>query len=274
MDQILGQGPAAGNDVAVAVGGAVRPPSAQSVPASRRPGGEVIRSASMGSMGGMSMAHPGGASHMSMSVGGMSMTGHGATDILPSWLAVLWTLVFIAVLVIHARHVADSTGQRRVWHSGHVVMAAGMIVMYAPASIDSFHIPSGFWQILFADGVLAIVAWMLAQALGRRPVNVLWLMMAVDFGAMAYMWSPTGFQAPITWIFVAYFVWQGVMWASDRIRTLDHRALWGGSASITPGGAVAISTAEPLVCFKDLRLSMLAMTLGMAYMLAAMQLMM
>lgn len=231
-------------------------------------------------MGSMSMSHPGaghsGGGHMSMTVGGMRMSAavHGTTNILPSWLAVLWTLVFIAVLVIHARHVIDSEGQRRVWHSGHVAMALGMIFMYAPASIDSFDVPAGFWQIVFADLALAILAWMLAQALARRPVNVLWLMLAIDMGAMAYMWSPSGFQAPITWVLVAYFALQGGLWVTDRMRSIDHRALWSGSASITPGGAVAIVAAEPLVCFKDLRFSMLAMTLGMAYMFAAMQLMM
>ena len=226
-----------------------------------------------GSMNGMSMAHSGGSSHMSASVGAMQMTtAHGAINILPAWLAVLWTLAFIAILVIHARHIAESTGQRRVWHSGHVAMALGMIFMYAPASIDSFDIPSGFWQIAYADVALAILAWMLAQAVARRAVNVLWLTMAIDMAAMAYMWSPSGFQAPITWALVAYFVLQGGLWVTDRMRTVDHRTLWGGGASITPGGAVAIEAAEPLVCFSDLRYSMLAMTLGMAYMFAAMQL--
>jgi len=225
------------------------------------------------SMNGMSMSHPGGSSHVAM--GAMKMTaGHGATNILPSWLAVLWTLVFLVVLVIHARHISESSGQRRIWHSGHVAMALGMIFMYAPASIDSFDIPTGFWQIAFADVALAILAWMLAQAMARRAVNVLWLTMAIDMGAMAYMWSPTGFQAPLTWVLVAYFAVQGGLWVTDRMRAIDHRTLWGGGASITPGGAVALEAAEPLVCFSDLRYSMLAMTLGMAYMLAAMQLMM
>jgi Domain of unknown function (DUF5134) len=228
-----------------------------------------------GSMNGMSMSHSGGSSHMSTSVGAMKMTAaHGSTNILPSWLAVLWTLVFIAILVIHAHHIAESTGQRRIWHSGHVAMALGMIFMYAPGSIDSLDIPTGFWQIAFADLGLAILAWIVWQAVARRAVNVLWLTMAIDMGAMAYMWSPSGFQAPITWVLVAYFVVQGGLWVTDRMRSLDHRTLWGGEASITPGGAVAIEAAEPLVCFSDLRFSMLAMTLGMAYMLAATQLLM
>jgi hypothetical protein len=147
-----------------------------------------------------------------------------------------------------------------------------MIFMFAPASLDHFNVPSGFWQLAFANGALAILAWILAQGLAGRAINVLWLVMAVDLGAMAYMWSPSGFQAPITWLLVAYFIAQSLLWASDRMRSVDHRTLWGGGISVTPGGAVAMSAAEPLVCFRDLRLSMAVMTLGMAYMFAAMQL--
>jgi Domain of unknown function (DUF5134) len=225
--------------------------------------------------GGMSMSHTAGG-HMTMTVGGMrmSMSAHGATNILPAWLAVIWTLVFIAVLVIHARHVVDSDGQRRIWHSGHVLMALGMGFMYAPGSIDHFNIPTGFWQLVFANAAIGVVLWMLAQALVHRAVNVLWLVMAIDLGAMAYMWSPSGFQAPLTWLLVAYFALQSLMWLSDRMRSVDHKTLWGGGMSVTPAGAVAIAAAEPLVCFRDLRVSMFAMTIGMAYMFAAMQLMM
>jgi hypothetical protein len=229
-----------------------------------------IRSA-MGSMN-MSMSHGG---RHSTSIGGMSMSAaHGTTNILPQWLAVIWTLVFIAIIVVHARHLRDTHGQPRIWHSGHVLMAFGMAFQFAPASIDHFNIPSGFWQIVFANGAIAIVLWILAQAISGRSINVLWLVMAIDLAAMAYMWSPTGFQAPITWILVAYFAAQSVLWVTDRMRDVDHRTLFGGSFSVTPGGAIAMSAAEPLVCFRDLRASMFAMTLGMAYMFAAMQLMM
>lgn len=230
--------------------------------------------------GGGSSMHSSGSSvsatHGSMSIGGMSMTSgaHGATNILPQWLAVIWTLVFVAVLVIHVRHVLDSGGQRRVWHSGHVLMALGMAFMYAPGSLDHFNVPSGFWQLVFANGALAIVAWMLYEGFARRAINVLWLVMAIDLAAMAYMWSPSGYQAPLTWLLVAYFAAQSLLWVTDRMRSVDHVTLWGGGMSISAGGEVAISAAEPLVCFRDLRVSMFAMTLGMAYMFAAMQLLM
>ncbi|MGA2319638.1 MAG: DUF5134 domain-containing protein [Solirubrobacteraceae bacterium] len=204
----------------------------------------------------------------------MSAGAHGTTNILPEWLAVIWMLAFIAIIVVHTLHLRDTHGQRRLWHSGHVLMAFGMAFMFAPSSIDHFNIPSGFWQLVFANGAIAVLAWMLAQALSGRAINVLWLVMATDLGAMAYMWSPSGFQGPITWILVAYFAAQSLLWVTNRMRDVDHRTLLGGSFSVTPGGAVAISAAEPLVCFRDLRGSMFAMTLGMAYMFAAMQLVM
>jgi hypothetical protein len=230
----------------------------------------VLHSPLMGHMSGMSMSHGGG---RSTSIGAMSMSlVHGTTNILPSWLALAWTLAFIAIVIIHVRHLRDTHGQQRLWHSGHVLMAVGMAFMYAPASIDHFDIPSGFWQLLFANGALAVLAWMLTQALDGRAINVLWLVMATDLGAMAYMWSPSGFQAPITWILVAYFAVQALLWVSDRMRDVDHRTLRVGNVPLTPGGAIAITAAEPLVCFRDLRASMFAMTLGMAYMFAAMQL--
>jgi hypothetical protein len=228
----------------------------------------------MGSMSGMSMSH-GGGGHTT-SIGGMSMSAaHGSTNILPDWLAVIWTLVFVAIIIVHIRHVLDSDdGQRRIWHSGHVLMAFGMAFQFAPSSLDHFNIPAGFWQLAFANAAIAAVLWILMQAVSGRAVNVLWLVMAIDLGAMAYMWSPSGFQAPLTWLLVAYFAAQSLLWVTNRMREVDHRALFGGSLSITPGGAVAMSAAEPLVCFRDLRVSMSAMTLGMAYMFAAMQLLM
>jgi hypothetical protein len=241
------------------------------------PAGAESSGMSMG--GGSTMAQMGSteASHgaMHMSMGGVSLAaGQGTTNILPNWLAVIWMLVFFAIIVIHARHVLESHGQQRIWHSGHVAMAIGMAFMYAPGSVDSFNIPSGFWSLAFANGAIAILLWVFVQLVEGKATNLLWLTMAFDLGAMAYMWSPTGFQSPITWLLVAYFAAQSALWASDRMRKFDERAIFPSHIAVTPEGAMTASVAEPLICFKDLRVSMAAMTLGMAYMFAAMQLLM
>jgi Domain of unknown function (DUF5134) len=223
------------------------------------------------SMNGMTMA---GTHSTKMVVGGMSMSSsHGATNILPNWLAVIWTLLFIGVLVMHARHVAETTDGRRWWHSGHVLMALGMIFMFAPSSLDHFNIPTGFWQLLFANATGVVLAWILAQAVSGRPVNMLWVVLAIDLGAMAYMFSPTGFLAPIMWLLVVYFAAQALLWVTNSYRKLDSHTIIGGSA-INADGTLTASAVQPLICKRDLRGSMFVMTLGMAYMFASMQLLM
>jgi hypothetical protein len=235
--------------------------------------GSSSSSSSMAHMGSTAASHAGGMHSMAMGGMSMSVASH-TTNILPNWLAVVWTLVFFVIIASHARHVLESEGQRRWWHSGHVAMAIGMAFMFAPASIDHFNIPTGFWSLAFANGAIAIVLWMLVQAFAGRGTNLLWLLIAFDLAAMAYMWSPAGFQAPITWLLVAYFAGQAVLWGTNRMRDFDERTIFGGAVSVTPEGALAASVAEPLICFKDLRVSMAAMTIGMAYMFAAMQLVM
>ncbi len=223
-------------------------------------------------MNGMSMS----SSHatMKMSMGGMSMSApHGATNILPNWLAVVWTLVFLVILGVHARHVMQTHGQRRLWHTGHVLMAFGMAFMFAPGSLDHFNIPNGFWPLLFANAAGVVVAWILVKTLYGQPVNGLWAVLAFDLAAMAYMWSPSGYVAPITWLLVAYFGIEAVLWATNSYRKLDERLVIK-SGGMNPDGTLTATAVEPLACEHDLRLTMALMTAGMAYMFAAMQLLM
>jgi hypothetical protein len=214
-----------------------------------------------------------GSGHAQMGGSTVDPGGHSAANILPTWLAVIWTLIFIAVFVIHTRHLRETSGQRRLWHAGHVLMALGMGFMYAPSSIDHLNIPRSFWQLAFAGGALVIVAWMLTEAAERRAINALWVVMAIDLAAMVYMWSPSGYRPAVTWLLVAYFVVQSLLWIGDRMRTIDRYTL-PGTFSVSAEGAVGAAVAQPLICYRDVRVSMSAMTLGMAYMFAAMQLLM
>jgi hypothetical protein len=124
-----------------------------------------------------------------------------------------------------------------------------------------------------------MVAWILAQVLSGRALNLLWIVIAVDLVAMVYMWSPNGFVAPITWLLVAYFAIQAGLWVTNTFRRLDREHQIPGIAriQINPAGTAsvtAVAAAEPLVCELDLRPTMALMALGMAYMFAAMQLLM
>jgi Domain of unknown function (DUF5134) len=230
---------------------------------------ETTHSAAMSGMS-MSSSH----TTMKMSMGGMSMTTHhGATNILPNWLAVIWTLVFLVILVIHARHVIETHGERRFWHSGHVLMALGMAFMFAPGSLDHFNIPELFWPLLFANASGVAIAWILARVLNGLSVNGFWAVLAFDLAAMAYMFSPGGYVAPITWLLVAYFGVEALLWATNTYRRLDDRLVIRG-VGINPDGTLSATAVEPLVCERDLRASMSVMAIGMAYMLAATQLLM
>ena len=211
---------------------------------------------------------------MKMSVGGMSIgASRGASNILPDWLAVIWTLVFAVLLVVHARHAIQTQGERRFWHLGHVLMAFGMIFIFAPGSLDHLNIPHGFWPVLFATASGAVIAWLLTRTLNGQSANGLWLVLAFDLAAIAYMWSPSGYVAPLTWLLVAYFAVQALLWLTGTYRQLDGRLTIRGIA-VNPDGTLTASVAEPLVCERDLRVSMGVMTLGMAYLLAAVQLLM
>ena len=61
---------------------------------------------------------------------------------------------------------------------------------------------------------------------------------------------------------------------TNRYRELDERPVVGSAPSVNADGTLTVATVAPLVCERDLRPSMFAMTLGMAYMFAAMQLLM
>jgi hypothetical protein len=199
----------------------------------------------------------------------------GGPGILPEWLAVIWLLVFAAIVASHCRHLLASHGQRRVWHAGHVIMAVGMTVMYATSVVHGIH-ASSVWEVVFGYAAAATLAWMLVQLLYRRAINVLWAMMVLDLSAMAYMWSPSDLVAPVSWLLVGYFSAQAALWAVSAHRRIDGRWQIAGGARMSPSGDgdVTLSTArsEPLICELEIRPSMIAMTLGMAYMFVAMQL--
>jgi Domain of unknown function (DUF5134) len=213
----------------------------------------------------------------------MSMSGpsgpsatHGVspatgTNILPTWLAVLWALVMIGVFAVHFRHARESSGQRRIWHSGHVLMALGMAFMFAPGSIDPVHIAPRVWQLAFATAAVLILAGILAALVNRWSVNALWPLAAIDMAVMAYMWSTASRATDLTWLLAASFAGASALWLGDRMRAVDRRFIVGAYA-ITPDGALGAAAAEPLICDRKLRVSMAAMALGMSYMLAAMAL--
>jgi hypothetical protein len=214
--------------------------------------------------------------------------GHGATahapiNLLPEWAAVAWTAIFLVGAASHVRHMAHTTGQRRPWHACHVLMAIGMAFMYAPARIDPLAVPTQFWQLVFALGGMIAATWAIGG--GGRVSTLIWLLTSIDLAAMLFMWSASAHaNAPaVAWILAGYLLIEGLMWALDLYRRLDGltpiiswRLLATESGATVPVAAVGASRSRSGVALLgelDISASMVAMTLGMAYMLIAMQLM-
>jgi hypothetical protein len=198
-------------------------------------------------------------------------------NLVPSWLGVLMTVVYLAILFNHLRHAVDASGERRFWHLGHVTMALGMAFMFVPASVDPFSLSNGFWQGVFVAALALVAGWLARQALAGNGASGLWLLLAIDLLAMLYMWSPGAIEATLSWLLIAYLSAEAALWMTGRVLSADRNWLPGGGYSLDHVGAghgvLGIAKATTLACERDLRVSMSVMTLGMAYMVLALLLM-
>jgi hypothetical protein len=243
----------------------------------------------------------GSASKMNMPVGGASALHHGGRlhafasshaaaqgmraahtmgihPAVPVWLGIVGAVMFLGIAASHLRHLANTEGQRRAWHACHVLIAVGMASMYSSAAITSLTVPAVFWKLVFAGAGVLTAVWAVNET-GRAPTPM-WLLTAIDLGAMIYMWSSHAFTEALSWLLVGYFVIDAVLWALDEYRHLDRNTLsisWrmlspasGGTTIAAPAVGVR-SASQSLIGELDIGLSMVAMALGMAYMLAAMQ---
>jgi hypothetical protein len=208
-----------------------------------------------------------------------------ALGLIPPWLGVLFAVVFAAVLVAHLRHIwRNCPASRRCWHWAHVLMAAAMIAMYLPGSLDPLVVPAAAWRAVFilALGVLAVGG--VNEWFERRAVSGLWLLVAGDLVAMLYMWSPGVLTVPLSVGLGGFLALEAGVWGSDRVLTLDRPlgpspyALGGagagfgaGAGGLLLGGASATGSGS-LGATRELRVAMVAMSLGMGYMILAMAL--
>lgn len=200
----------------------------------------------------------------------------GMDGLLPVWLALLGAVVFAVIALSHLRHMIQTDGQRRPWHASHVLMAVSMACMYAPGSAGHSSGLVAFWRVaLAAAGVLAAL-WAVWGASGA--VNPLWLLTALDLGAMLYMWSPEPSGPAAAVLVTLYLLGDAAMWTFDAHRSFAReptllRWLPVGDAG---GGRLALpavaARANTLLGDLDISPSMVVMSLGMVYMLVAVQL--
>jgi len=205
-----------------------------------------------------------------------------ALNLLPLWMGVVWTAVFLVIAASHLRHMVQTTGQQRPWHSCHVLMAVGMAFMYAPGQIDPLAVPSAFWKLVFAAAGVIAAVWAIGGV--GRVSTLVWLLTSIDMAAMLYMWSGPrrADTAGVTWLLTGYLLAAAVMWALDLYRRLDGATpIVSWQLLATESGATLSATSfstesaasGSLLGELDISASMIAIALGMAYMLVAMQLM-
>jgi hypothetical protein len=197
---------------------------------------------------------------LSASTGTAAMRQGGNTW-LPMWVRVVGVVGFAVVVAVHLWHLRATTSRERAWHTGHVVMALGMIDMFA--STHRLIVDARIGKLVFAVAVVATLAYVGAVvARGERP-GWLWPALAADFAAMVYMFvMPTRGLAWLTGILVAWSVLQAAGWVTGA---LPARANLG-----SPRGRSAATACEASRRDLIVRVSLAAMSLGMAYMFAAM----
>lgn len=232
-------------------------------PAASMGGGMGSAGASMAPSAGMgaSMA-PSGAMNPDGGSGMMAMSG---PDLLPPVVTWIWLILLAFVLVFHCSHFLRMGGQHRWFHASHILMLVSMLYMYASMEYKWKWLSHSLQEWIFILTSLAIVIWMIMRIAKKAPFSYLWILALIMQAAMAYMWMPD-WVAVLTWILVAYYALETLAWLFGLINDTK------GKGAVGPGDTSAfVALAHPSVLAN---VSMAIMAASMAYMFAAMQLMM
>jgi hypothetical protein len=195
----------------------------------------------------------------------MSMSG---PDLFPSWVMYLWIAALAAVLIFHCLHWIRMGGQHRWFHGAHIFMLVGMIYMYAMMEFTLNWVAKPVWVWLYVLTTAAIVIWMIARIVAKKPFSYLWILALLQQAAMIYMWLPMSSWVPwFSYALTAYFALEAIGWLVGYLG--DTKA--GRGFAFGPGdrsGVVALDHPR----FLD-NLSMAVMAASMSYMFVGMQLM-
>jgi hypothetical protein len=220
------------------------------------------------------------------------------TDLLPPWATWLWLIALTAVLVFHCGHLVRMSGQPRWFHASHILMLVSMLIMYAGMEYKWTWFPKSAWVPIFWVSTLAIAGWIAVRLIQRRPFSFQWFLALIMQASMIYMWMPNWAPA-LTWTLVVYFSLETVAWLSGRLDdSKAATATVAGTAPVVTPVAPTAGTARSGTALLDdsklttaalpstrprfvplgddsavARASMAIMAASMAYMFAAMQLM-
>lgn len=150
---------------------------------------------------------------------------------IPGPVAVVWVALFALVAIVHVAHLMVLSGRHRLWHTGHLLMAAGMMVMFWPGGMRL--LPAGVGVGIYALAAAALaVGLLLARLLRRMRLGPLWLASLVDLAAMGYMFAMmTTRLAWLSALGAAWFAVQMLGWAGGRLGRVLER---GGLGEVAP----------------------------------------
>lgn len=199
------------------------------------------------------------------------------TNVLLPWpVALGWAGAFGLLFVVHLDHAESMTGQHRLWHAGHALMALGMLVMFLPT--PTMVVPPLLGAVVFLGAAVGLVVVLVVVLLRGADVGLLWLITMIDLVWMAYMFDAMHRPAG-AWSLVGavWFLAQAFTCGGGR----PGLVLGPGLGRTSPLGAAPVVATRraggdavmvlDLTYRKTMRLSMTVMALGMTYMLLAMQ---
>jgi Domain of unknown function (DUF5134) len=210
---------------------------------------------------------------------------------LPSWVGLAWATIFVVILIAHLWHIVVMTGRDRLWHCVHVLMALGMIVMFAPTG--RMIVPSTVGMAFFAVIAVAGAGLLVREHAHHHNIGQLWLLNVIDLTTMVYMFAMMSTR--VVWLTILLAVWlllQAAGWVTGRLWAVLEVGGLGGTRPVqTRVPAATKITTGPAARqpYQDLTAhgipahnhshgarvvistTLTLMGLGMAYMLIAMQ---
>lgn len=162
---------------------------------------------------------------------------------LPTWLVLAWTAVFAMIVAVHLWHVAVMTGRDRLWHWAHVLSATGMIVMFLP--VDAA-VPYRAGVAIFAMAAMIVTGLLGREVARRRSLGRLWPATVIDLAAMAYMFAMMSTR--VVWLtvpLVGWFLLQVAGWSTGRLCTALAAGGLGGPQPTLAAAAPAAHTVIP-----------------------------